>query len=596
MPVEIRNPNPDALPLPWPLRGVLKGGQALTFRFSREQLERAIPNIENAFRLYEVNSSGPFDGRYATGELAAVQPEWHINFDTGNDKADGSSISSALLTLGELFRRLPSTTVFENDVDIYLYGHNKPTDPWNTEWSQSVPRSSVIFVYPTPPIYTLRQVRVHAMTPRQFYAGTFTAVQVMDWTTNTPYVITDTNAKGLKQTPPVPAPHDQDYWWNPQIDWNGNPRGSNHDQQRVRISGGPRAGAVSWTASANLAGYGIFGGGQNGAIRMSNFCISDPFGYTSGYVTVGITPVIPQPGDPFVVEDLQLLYVDRIITRGNGDFTGSGLAFNSFNFRCINGGDSQNPSNEPVFIVNGGSMVFVNCNFDFGVDLSNGEVTFAAFSYFVNCSGIDGIFISGGGVCYVDAGQYHLALGANLGATMIPDGDVMITTGAFYAGRAGSIWISSAQVWDTPGHSRKAGVLCFDGGTAIFAGNASFYGTNRLWGIDQTGVGPPFTSGRAYAIAAFDGGRFLYDKTVPNIQNMMTIDGRSKFFGIGLSWTRGETAQTIDPATGALSNFRDTTKANLFASYASGGFGGRAIDLETGGLIGPSTSPTAPTA
>jgi hypothetical protein len=525
----------------------------------------------------------------------STQAAWHINFDGGNDRSDGKTQATALLTLGELFRRVGRNFRPPQDVDIYLYGDNKPTDPWDAEWSCSVIRGN-IFVYPIPPIYPLRQVRVHAMTPVTYYAGAFTAVQTADWSTNAPYVVTDVNNKGANETPPVPPPNDQVYWYNQQIDWNNLPRGGNHDQQRIRITSGPRAGAVAWTASANLAAYGIFGGGQNGAIRTSNWCISVPFGYTAGFVTVGITPVVPQVGDPYVVEDLQLLYIDRLVMKGNGDFAGSGIAFNGFNFRLVNGGDSQNPSNQPPIEVAGGSIVFVDCNFDFGVNVFNGLTTFAAFSYFVNCSGIDGIFVAGGGVCYVDAGQYHLALGAAAGATMIPDGDVMITTGAFYVQRSGQIWISSAQVWDLPGHARKAGVMCFDYGTAYFFGNGSFYGTNRLWGIDQTGQGPPFVSGRAYAIAAFDNGRFFYNPDVPNIQNLMTIDGRAKWFGIGLSWTRGETAQTTDPVSGALTTFRDTTKAKFFTTVVGDGFGGRAIDLDTGALMAPYTSPTKPTA
>lgn len=527
-----------------------------------------------------------------------TQTAWHVDFDHGNDANDGKTQATALLTLKQLFFRVGREFRPEQDVDIYLYGNNKPTDPWDTEWSFNAPRSPVFYPPPAAPLYPFRQIRVHAMSRRVYYTGVFSAVQIADWTTNTPYLVTDVNMKGANETPPVPPPNDTDFWYNQQLNWFDQPRGTNHDQQRCRITSGPRANAVAWTASANLGAYGIIGGGQNGIIRTSNWCLSVPFGYTAGYVTVGVTPVVPQAGDHYVVEELQLLYLDRLISRGNGDLWGSGLAFNGFNFRLVNGGDSQAPSNVPPLTIFGGSAVFIECNFDFDLNVGGGgSATFAAFSYFINCSGIDGIFISGGGsVCYVDAGQYHLALGAADGATMITDGDVMITTGAIYTQRNGQVWVGSTQIWDLPGHARKAGVMCFDHGTTFFFGNGSFYNTNRLWGIDQTGVGPPFVSGRAYAIAAFDGGRFFYNPDVPGIQNMMTIDGRAKWFGIGLSWTRGETAQTIDPVTGALTTFRDTTKARFFDTVAALGFGGRAIDLDTGGLIAPYTSPTKPTA
>lgn len=531
----------------------------------------------------------------------ATQLAWHVDFDSGNDTADGKTHATALKTWAQLRYRLGDSykAPVGQYVDIYLYGHNNPHDPVSINgWDCSVPRSDTIYIYPIPPNYALTQVRVHAMTPRVYYTGVMQAVQVANYLTNTPYVITDTNMKGANQTPPVPPPNDQTYWYNQDIDWNGLPRGGNHDQQRIRITGGPRAGAIAWTSPGNLQGAGVFGGGQNGSLRTGNFGISVQFGYTQDYQTVGITAVIPQAGDPYVVEDLQLLYVDRIIAAGNGDVGGSGIAFNGFQMRLVNGGDSQNPSNQPPIAAAGGSIVFVECQFDFTLDMATnaGIGEGGSFTYTLNCSTIDGIFASGPGFNYVDAGVHHLALFASESAIMLIDADAMLETGSIYAARSGEAWISAAQVWDLPGHARKAGVMCQARGTAYFFGNGSLYGTNRLWGVDQTGGGVLYNPGRAYAIATFDGGQFFYNDAVANIKDLMTIDGHVEWFGIGLSWTRGEKALTTDPATGLPSTLRTTSKALFFETYANGGFGGRAIDLDTFGMIGPITSPTQPTA
>lgn len=520
---------------------------------------------------------------------------WHIDFANGDDWNSGLTQGAAIKTLAELMRRIGDDHTFDQDVDIYCYGDNDPHDPLRIDgWRCCVPRSDTFYIPPTPPGYALRQIRFHAMSPRTYYTGSFTALQAMDWTTNTPYVVTDTNMLGSNQVPPVPPPNDTAFWYNQQLDWFDRVRGTNHDQQRIRITSGPRAGAVAWTAAANLGV--IFGGGGGGAIRTSNFGVAVPFAYTAQFATLGVTAVVPQVGDPYVVEELPLIHIDYLVMGGSNDYGGSGIAFNGFNFRAINGGDSQNTSNQPTLTVDGGSIAFVDCNFDFSVAIS--IVPNGSFAWFVNCSTIDGISALGGdaGFCYVDAGQHHLNLTATNGAIMIIDADAMITTGSIYAIRMGQVWPMSCQVWDLPGHNRKAGVMCYDHGTVTYFGAGSIYGTTRLWGIDQTGSGPPFVSGRAYAIAALDGGRFLYDSSVANIQNQMTIEGRSKFFGIGRSWENGETAVSIDPTTMLPTTLRDTTKANLFATIGAGGFGGRAVDPQTGGLIGPVTSPTQPTA
>lgn len=513
-----------------------------------------------------------------------AQTVWHVDFANGNDLNDGLTFATALKTWGQLYARLGADFAPTANVDIYLYNDNEPIDPIKVDgWSVSVPRGA-IFVYPTPPDYPLVQIRVHAMTPRTYYTGALTGVQAAAFATNTPYVLTDVNMKGANETPPVPPPNDQVFWYNQTIDWNNLVRAGNHDQQRIRISGGPRSGAVCWTSPGNLLAFAIFGSGANGAIRTGNVGISVPFGYTQAYTTVGITAVVPQVADPYVVEDLQLLYIDRLVMKGNGDLGGCGIAFNGFRFRLVNGGDSQNPSNNPLIMQDGGSIVFVECAFDFAVAVRGSS--FGAFVYFVNCSTIDGISSSGPGFVYVDAGVHHLGLVAGDESIMIHDADVATETGAIYAQGTGQAWIGSAQIWDLPGHSRKAGIMCHDGGTVFFLGNGSLYGTNRLWGVDQTGQ-------RAYAIAAFNDGHFYYNDAVANIQNLMTIDGVVKWFGIGISWTRGETAQSVDTA-GALTTFRDTTKAKFFDTVANGGFGGRAIDLDTGGRIAPITSPTEP--
>lgn len=518
---------------------------------------------------------------------------WHIDFDNGDDWAVGLTQATAIKTFAELYRRVGFDLRPEQSIDIYCYGDNKPTDPFYVDgWSTSVPRGPVS-PFPNPPNYVLRQIRVHGPTPRVYYTGAITAIQLADWTTNTPFVVTDVNAIGSNQTPPVPPPNQNAYWYNPTIDWNGVVRGNNHDQQRIRIISGPRVNAVAWTASANLGA--IFGGGGGGAIRTSNWCIAVPFGFTPNFAEVGVTAVVPQIGDAFVVEELGLLYLDRLIMKGNGDYDGSGIALQDFNLRLVNGGDSQNPSNQSPIVVDGGSIVFVNCNFDFATVVVN-RSGFGAFSYFVNCSGIDGINAQGTGFCYVDAGLYHLQLAAFESAWMMIDADAMIMTGAIYAGRDAYVFPNAAQVWDLPGHSRKAGVMCSDYGTVFFVGNTSFYGTNRLWGVDQTGGGVIYNPGRAYGIAAFDNGRFLYDPSVPNFQNMLTIDGHVQWFGIGRSWLNGEKAVSVDPTTMLPTTLRDTSKANFFATIAAGGFGGRAVDPETGGLIAPYTSLTAPTA
>lgn len=589
MPCEIRNPNPDPITLPHPLRGTLHGGQALTFRFERAQLERAIPHIERSFRVSDTTHRGPYDGRFVTGELAAFQPEWHVNFDTGDDLADGSTASLAIKTLDELFRRLPEGTEFKNDVDIYLYGDNNPTDPWSTRWKTNVPTSlPVVFIYPAAPGYTLRQVRVHTMSAKAYYSGAMTSVQTMDPPTNRPYVISDLNAKGVNQTPPIAPPSDQVFWYNSTIDWFGRVRATNHGEQRARITTGPRAGAVAWLNPGNLGA--LFGGGNDSHIRTSNWAVSIPFGYTPDFVTVGVTAVVPQVGDAYVIERLPLLYVDKIHAQGNSDNGGSGIAFNGFNMRLVNGGDSQNPSTQPPIVQDGGSIVFTECTFDFVIQ-TLGTGAGGSFIYFLNCNGIDGIAAAGPGFVFVDAGNYHLSLNASMSAVLELDADVFVETGTINASGGGQVWINTAQVHDQPGHGIKAGVVAAGGtlaGGTVYFFSAGFYGNSRLWGQDQTGT-------RKYGIAAWDGGRFFWDSTMSGatLAARITIAGVVKDFNIGLSHLNGDQAVSVDPTTKLPTALRACTYDNLFnKTIGQGGFGLRAVDFETGSLIAPFTDPT----
>jgi hypothetical protein len=513
-----------------------------------------------------------------------AQTTWHIDFVNGNDENDGLLQGTALKTLREHRRRVGVR--WEPPVggaDIYLYGSNDPNDPWRSEFYCPVHRIPNPAPAPQPTNYPLTQIRVHAMTPRVYYSGTLTGVTqpVRNYPNDTPWLLTDTNMLGANQTPPVAPPHDVDYWYNQTLDWNGNVRQGNHSEQRIRITGGPRAGAICWTVPGNLGSFNVPGSGANGIIRTSNPAIPVPFAYTANFAQVGVTDVIPQIGDPYVVEDLQLLFVDHIISRGNGDYNGSGIAFNGFRIRTIMGGDSQSPATQPVIVHDGGSVAFVACGFDFVTEIAAGASPNPdSFGYILNCDCVDSWIGVGPGFLYVESGACHLGIIASDGAVMPLDADTLVQTGIIMAQKGGQIWLTRAQVWDYPGHAIKAGVVAQYSGFVFFF-TSGFYGAGRAWGSDQTNQ-------RKYGIAAIDNGHLRFETAYTS--SMISLSGVVKDISIGHSDDFGEKAVTLDPVSGAMSILLDLTYDNFFnKTLAQGGFGGpgdgHIIDLETGSKI-----------
>ena len=498
-----------------------------------------------------------------------AQAVWHIDFDNGNDINTGFTQSTAIKTFAEFMRRVGDNFAPQQNVDVYCYGDNKQTDPLCIRnWCIISPDPSVI----------LRQVRFHQMTPAIYYSGSFSAVQTRVASTNTPWVVTDTNNIGANQTPPATGPQASERWHNPLKTPFGAFR--NSDFQRMRIVGGARNGAMAWTAVANGVGFNR-PWALNGNMRTSTWNIPVPFGVTqSPPFSYGSTIVTPQIGDNYVVERLGKLYVNCIEVHGNEDGFGSGVAFHGFDVYLTHGFDSQENFNAPNFRALGASIFWESCFFEWAVTFES-SLGGESFNYFLNCAGIDGFSTRGGFSNYVELGVSHLqvhASGSN--AVLIVDGDHMVITGIIWAQNGGRVSVGSCGVWDQSGHSYKAGFFAENGGIILFTGSDS-YGINKLYGTDDAGAT------RKYGGAVFNGGRFEVTVAMrPNVH----IAGIVKDFCIGLSDTRGDVAVTVDYSTDppTITTKRACTWDNLFVqSIAGGGFGGRVIDLETGSVMQP---------
>lgn len=489
---------------------------------------------------------------------------WHIDFNSGNDEADGYTLGTAIKTFAELLRRLGDDFTPQQDVDIYCHGDNLVSDPLRIfGWRIITPI----------PTLSVRRVKFHGSTTT-YYTGTFTAIQAMNRATNTPFVITDTNMIGSNQSPPIGVPNNNVYWYNPIPDPFGTPRATNRDFQRLRISSGPRVNAVSWTAAANLSTGGFFGSGANGAIRTSNWLIPDPLNF-------GTTAIIPQVGDHYVVEKLSKLYVDHVEITGNDDSFGAGLFFYDFDIYLTHGYDSQQVGNQNHWVAAGGSLTWTNCFHESVVAVSN--ISAGSYTYSLNSAALDSYTITSGFYNYLDGGLVHLGIIASEGATLILDAAAMVETGTLGAITGGTLAISDACSFDQPGHGLKAGVFAgggnFPAPGTVFVSSGNLYGISALWGNDPTGT-------RSFGVNVQDGGRFVIDPLV-NKANI-TITGINSDFCIGMSDKNGNRASGINSATKTLTSPRNCSWDNLFnKTIAQGGFDGRVVDLETMSFIGP---------
>lgn len=495
-----------------------------------------------------------------------TQSEWHVDFDNGSNIADGRTRATAIRTMAELFKRVGPRFSPKQDVTIFTYGTHKPEDLFTMTWDISSPspgggpggaaggvRRKVI-MKPGDPLPAIS-------------SGTFTAIQVRVRATNTPYVMTDANRANWFRTGDFVCPP----FAYPEAGCKNQAQGG-IDFQRIRINGGPRDGAIAYTAAANLGN--AFGGGTNGSIRTSNWFISNQS-------LLANTQVVPQVGDQYEVQVQPVLFMSGIDITGNDPNYGSGFYIQDYDIYFNRSFDSRTGSESFGVITRNASFVATSCLFEGDINVCTLGQNFV---YFQNCAAIDTIFATNGFGNYVDGGLYHLGLGGIGGGSLTIAGEVFLETGLVLAGGnqgAGNANIYSAAIFDQPGHSYKAAILADDCGI-IFIGPFDFYGANYVWGQDQTGT-------RKFGMAVQDGGHIGIDPTYPLPQ--ITVAGVLKDFSIGRSESRNNQARTYDDTIPGFTTLRDCTYDNLFnKTIVQGGFGGHIVDLETGGVIGFVTS------
>lgn len=566
----VTNEYDSAVALPQPLRGILAPGKSIILPIQLEDVQRLLPQVTAVFRTQSyLNYIGPFSGqevsRFALS--AGYQQVIYFNKDSGDDRNDGATPDRAIKTCAELNARLSGNTIYVSDVDVIFLTGNTPDDPIR------IRDLGVFSPNPGGPRFggaasaierRVRFIGTQAIGA-PYASGTFTAVQQQNRSANLPYVMTDTTRTNWA----APASFTTPSFFFPEVG------SKSSDFQRVRISGGPRIGALSWTAAANI-GAG-FGGGQSTSIRVSNWNIPDPYG--SGF----ITPITPQVGDPYVCEQLPTLFIQDFFPVGNDDNWGSGVYIQDFDIFVNRSCDSRTGVVAPKLARRGCSVIFINCLFESALLLNAVDGGSASYCYLMNCASIDETIASSGFSNYVDAGLFHGGLGAVNSGVIIIDGDAFIETGQILAGGQGTsdgtVLLLSAAVFDLPAHSVKAAVMALNGGRVLI-GSGSNYGVSAVWGGDQ-GLGGPT---RKFGLCAQDNGHICVDPLFP--QAGLTVSGVQADFSCGLSESRGNQARAYDDSIPGLTSLRACSYVNYFKSIATGGFGGRVIDQDTGGSIG----------
>lgn len=93
MPVEIKNQSTVPATMPYPLRGMLKAGQAVTLNRSPNDLADAIPNLGSTFTLRELpNYNGPFNTEYDLQEALSSAFVVYVDGLLGSDENNGRDV------------------------------------------------------------------------------------------------------------------------------------------------------------------------------------------------------------------------------------------------------------------------------------------------------------------------------------------------------------------------------------------------------------------------------------------------------------------------------------------------------------------------
>ena len=468
------------------------------------------------------------------GEQMALYIDPSNSTGNASDTHVGDDPTKPIATCAELTARTQNLNVSKANLDIYFLSSNSNADPL---------RIDRLGIYSPNPLTTQRRVTLHLPSPTSYGSGTFSAVQVLDRGLNQAYIVTDAAQS----------------WTNPKPDPLGGARGK--DFQRVRISGGPRDGARAWTAQANNPLVG-------GAMRTSNWNIPDP-------VALATTPIIPASGDAYVLEYLPTLYIDRIHVVGNGDSFGSGFYMQGADAYLVHGFDSQEVGNEMQIIQDGACIVLTDCLFE--CDLQPQSRAAGSFIYTQNCASIDALLFIRGGMLsnFVDAGLYHLALGAaGTGAGVYLSADPMVETGAVLASGGATVLAGTVGVFEGNGHTQHGGVICDDGDVRM---SVDFYGNQGIYGTGTAVVGGDYPVGVALA----NDGHLLHNDTD---LGTLTIKGSDPDHDFSID--NSLTARTFDSVVGQATPMHDCTYANLVDPSIATGFNKLAILPDKGSTAG----------
>lgn len=426
------------------------------------------------------------------------RPIWYVDFTSGNDEADGALVGTALHSLAELVRRVGYDAVFEQDTTIHTSGTHTAEDALRCNWTLiSTPDSFAIG--------DMRRVWFRAAAATVDYTGTFSAVQAINRATNTACVVT--NALDPWPVYPVVPTVGGPFTWSTSDGW------------RLRITSGPRAGAIAWVAnSGNTMGP--------TTRRTTNWIIED------ADPVLGFTEVAPQAGDTYAREACPALFIDDVIVHGNvgPNAWWSYLGFDGYTVFGRHGFDTQDTSPVWIPITNmaGGFTVFRNCNI--GVSIWATQVAANSSCYMLNCSSYPQAF-AGIGFVYIDAGVVHPAAYAAQGSRVFVDGGCMGNAGGFVALDGGTMSLMDACCFGLPAHGYPGGISAEHQGV-LMLGSSFYRGVCTVWGVV---TGP-------YGLSVIEGAQFEVD---PTHATGLTLTGADGDFCVGPPQTPGSPATSI---------------------------------------------------
>lgn len=416
--------------------------------------------------------------------VSAAQATWYIDPNSGIDTNNGLTSGTAIKTLAEFYKRTQFGNVWTitNNVDVFFNSYPPVTDPLRlrVKFYQNPSSSGPTLTF-HPPTFT------------QLSTGTFSAVTILDRSTNTPWEVTD----GTIDT-------------------------SNDVKKRIRISSGPRAGSIAWVAKSTGAG----------SRRTSTFA-------QWAATNLGPTVITPQVGDSYVLEsgaNNGYLYVDFIeILPGSGAPFPNMCTFNidGFDFRPIVD-DAVTP------ITNSGcALDIANCAFWHGewimrTNIPEGDNA-SSFTVFENCGTFDGqnnlIFAEGTFIDnYVWGGLFGGALWPRQGGQVTIDfdalgqGNTLVGVPGLFINIGSSALVMSMGIMDM---NANFGACIVQDGAVLgcrndfsYSGNFGLWGTSAnsgAFGVDIRGAGIlRYMSGFPLTITGVGGDFKMDTRTVAN--------------------------------------------------------------------------------